>query len=117
MVSREWRRADIAVLKEADVLTQVEAKAMYSFDLIRPGGRSAYLRQLFADAVKMSALARSDRYLLSSVTDVRGEIPDDVRRYVAEALAGNAGWRIWSRPSVGPPLSPMSMAIGFGIST
>ena len=57
---------------------------MYSFDLIQAGGRGAYLRQLVADAVKMSALAHSDRYLLSIVTDVRGEIGDDVRRYVVK---------------------------------
>ncbi|KRF44612.1 hypothetical protein ASH01_11510 [Terrabacter sp. Soil811] len=84
VVSREWRRADIAILRGSDVVTQIEAKAMYSFDVLQQGGRQAYLKRMIADAVKMSALARSDRYLLSTVTDVRGNISESIRKYVVK---------------------------------
>lgn len=84
VVSREWRRADIAILRGRDVVTQIEAKAMYSFDVLQQRGRQAYLDRMIADAVKMSALARSDRYLLSTVTDVRGKISEHVQQYVVK---------------------------------
>jgi hypothetical protein len=89
VVAREWRRADLAVLHGLEALAQVEAKAMYSFDVLSEVNRQAYARRLRADAAKMHALApASDTYLLALVTDVAGEIPIDLRRHVVKYSAG-----------------------------
>ena len=48
IVSREWRRADIAVLAGGDVVAEIEAQAMYTFDIVATRGRKAYLRSLRA---------------------------------------------------------------------
>lgn len=88
VVTREWRRADLAILAGSNVVAQVEAKALYSFDVLREAGRQKYLAYLHADAAKMQALAMSDRFLLSIVTDVRGEIRPELRRHVVKYASG-----------------------------
>ncbi|MBA0125529.1 hypothetical protein H0B56_08250 [Haloechinothrix sp. YIM 98757] len=91
IVTREWRRADLAILAGSNVVAQVEAKALYSFDVLREAGRQKYLGYLRADAVKMqalAALATSDRFLLSIVTDVRGEIRPELMRHVVKYTPG-----------------------------
>ena len=89
VVSREWRRADLAVLHGSDVLAQVEAKAMYTFDVLSPVNRKAYADRLRADARKMHKLApSSDLYLLALVTDVAGDIPTALRKHVVKYSPG-----------------------------
>ncbi|HVV12054.1 hypothetical protein [Amycolatopsis sp.] len=88
VVTREWRRADLAILAGSNVVAQVEAKALYSFDVLREAGRRKYLGYLRADRAKMQALAPSDRYLLSVITDVRGEIRPELKRHVVKYAPG-----------------------------
>jgi hypothetical protein len=89
IVAREWRRADLAVLRGPEALAQVEAKAMYSFDVLSDVGRQAYVQKLLSDAAKMHALAPgSDTYLLALVTDVAGDIPVVLRKHVIKYSAG-----------------------------
>ena len=89
-VSREWRRADLVVLAGDEVCAQVEAKALYAFDVLRPTNRQSYLDRLVADSAKMAALAASDRYLLSIITDVRGDMPTELNSHVVKYSAGIA---------------------------
>ena len=89
-VAREWRRADLAVLADDGVVAQLEAKALYSFNVLQSANRMAYLDRLIADAAKMAALAASDRYLLSMLVDVRGEIRPDLNSHVVKYSAGIA---------------------------
>lgn len=89
-VAREWRRADLAVLADDGVVAQLEAKALYSFNVLQPANRKAYLDRLAADAAKMAALAASDRYLLSMLVDVRGEIRPDLNSHVVKYSSGIA---------------------------
>lgn len=87
VVAREWRRSDLAVLTlpdapddgedtigGTDVVALVEAKALYAFDVLSNTNRQRYLERLSADADKMGAWTPSDRYLLSLIVDVRGDI-------------------------------------------
>lgn len=90
LVAREWRRADLAVLAGEGVVAQLEAKALYSFNVLQPANRKAYLDRLIADAAKMAALAASDRYLLSMLVDVRGEIRPDLNSHVVKYSSGIA---------------------------
>lgn len=90
IVAREWRRADLAVLAGEGVVAQLEAKALYSFNVLQPANRKAYLDRLIADAAKMAALAASDRYLLSMLVDVRGEIRPDLNSHVVKYSSGIA---------------------------
>lgn len=83
-VAREWRRADLAVLVGPDPIAQLEAKALYTFDVLTDVGRQAYVNRLLSDAAKMKILAASDRYLLSIVTDIQGDIHQDLRRHVVK---------------------------------
>ncbi len=93
-VSREWRRADLAVLENDGVVAQLEAKALYAFNVLQPANRLAYLNRLVADAVKMAALAASDRYLLSMLVDVRGDIRPEHTAHVVKYSSGiSAGVR------------------------
>ena len=89
-VAREWRRADLAVLAGDGVVAQLEAKALYSFNVLQPANRKAYLDRLVADAAKMAALASSDRYLLSMLVDVRGQIRPDLSSHVVKYSSGIA---------------------------
>lgn len=88
VISREWRRADLAILVDDQVAAQVEAKALYAFDVLREGKRKEFLGRLVSDATKMSSLVKSDRYLLSIIVDVRGEIRPELSQYVVKYAPG-----------------------------
>lgn len=90
-VSREWRRADLAVLASDSVISQLEAKALYAFNVLQPANRQAYLNRLIADAAKMAALAASDRFLLSIIVDVRGDIRPELAAAVKYSSGISAG--------------------------
>jgi hypothetical protein len=93
-VAREWRRADLAVLDGDRLVAQLEAKALYSFNVLQPTNCRAYLDRLTADAAKMSALAElsgapgASQFVLSMLIDVRGDIPPELRRHVVKYASG-----------------------------
>lgn len=92
VVSREWRRADIAVLRQNVPLVQVEAKAMYAFDLLSAISRAKYLAKLTSDGRKMASLAPGcDAYLLALVTHVDGSIATHLRQHVVKYSSGIRG--------------------------
>ncbi|MEU9342053.1 hypothetical protein AB0D74_12650 [Streptomyces sp. NPDC048278] len=73
VVAREWRRCDIAVLNsDASLpLLLLEAKAMYSFDLVRKTSAADYAAKVKADLDKMRVLDKSgaaDTYALVLAT-------------------------------------------------
>ncbi|MFC7493637.1 MULTISPECIES: hypothetical protein [unclassified Nocardioides] len=89
VVSREWRRADIAVLAGETPVLQVEAKAMYAFDVLNAKSRAKNLAKLTADGLKMAALAPdSAAYLLALITHVDGSVPLHLRRHVVKHSGG-----------------------------
>jgi hypothetical protein len=89
VVAREWRRADIAVLAGETPVLQVEAKAMYAFDILSAKSRAKYLAKLTADGLKMAAVAPdSAAYLLALVTHVDGSIAPHLRRHVVKYSGG-----------------------------
>lgn len=91
VVSREWRRADIAVLEHDVPRLQVEAKAMYGFDVLSAAGRGKYLAKLRADAIKMSLLAPDAvPHLLALITYVDGSIETHLRQHVVKYSSGIA---------------------------
>jgi hypothetical protein len=92
VVSREWRRADLAVLSHDIAVAQIEAKALYTFDILKEvqsgWTEAGYLGRLERDAEKMAALVHSDRWLLSLITDVRGAIPHHLGSHVVKYTSG-----------------------------
>lgn len=89
VVAREWRRADIAVLDGATAVLQVEAKAMYAFDVLSTASRAKYVARLAADGLKMAAVAPdSSAYLLALITHVDGTIPPHLRKHVVKYSGG-----------------------------
>lgn len=89
IVSREWRRADLAVLHHDAAVLQVEAKAMYAFDVLSPVSRLKYVAKLIADGSKMAALApHTDAYLLALITHVHGPVPAHLRKHVVKYSGG-----------------------------
>lgn len=89
VVSREWRRADVAVLRGDLPLLQVEAKAMYAFDVLSAKSRAKYLAKLTSDGLKMASLAPdSDAYLLALITQVDGAMATHLRKHVVKYSSG-----------------------------
>jgi hypothetical protein len=89
VVSREWRRADLAVLRSDVPLVQVEAKAMYAFDLLSSTSRAKYLARLTSDGLKMAALVPTGAsFLLALITHVDGEIAPHLRQHVVKYSRG-----------------------------
>lgn len=89
IVSREWRRADIAVLQGDVALIQVEAKALYTFDVLSAVSRAKFLARLTADGLKMAALAPdSAAFLLALITHVDGPIEPHLRKHVVKYSNG-----------------------------
>lgn len=89
VVARGWRRADIAVLAGETPVLQVEAKAMYAFDLLGATSRTGHLAELVANGLKMSALApEGSACLLALVTHVDGTVPEHLREHVVKHAAG-----------------------------
>lgn len=99
VVSREWRRADIAVLREDLPLVQVEAKALYAFDVLSAKSRANYLAKLTSDGLKMAGLVPGGTaFLLALITQVDGAMPAHLGRHVVKysnwiraALASEGG--------------------------
>jgi hypothetical protein len=89
VVSREWRRADIAVLRGDAPLLQIEAKALYGFDVLRTTTRTKYIQRLASDGLKMAAVAPdSAAYLLALITHVDGTIQPHLRKHVVKYSSG-----------------------------
>jgi hypothetical protein len=89
IVSREWRRADLAVLHHDAAVLQVEAKAMYAFDVLSSVSRLKYVAKLVADGSKMAVLApHTDAYLLALITHVHGQVPTHLRKHVLKYSGG-----------------------------
>ncbi|TDO34738.1 hypothetical protein EV643_12698 [Kribbella sp. VKM Ac-2527] len=89
VVSREWRRADIALLRGDEPLVQVEAKAMYAFDVLSAKSRTKFLAKLASDGLKMVALVPSGAaLLLALITHVDGSIAPHLRRNVVKYSSG-----------------------------
>jgi hypothetical protein len=89
VVSREWRRADLAVLRHDTPLVQIEAKAMYAFDVLSKVNRAKYVSRLLADGSKMALLApESHAFLLALITHVEGDVPLHLRKHVVKYSAG-----------------------------
>jgi hypothetical protein len=89
VVAREWRRADIAVLAGETPILQVEAKAMYAFDVLSAKSRAKYLAKLTADGLRMAALAPgSAPYLLALITHIDGSVAPHLTRHVVKYSGG-----------------------------
>jgi len=89
VVSREWRRTDLAILGGGLPLALVEAKALYTFDVHVEVKRAEYLARVTADLAKAAALApAADRYGLVLVTNVHGQIPAHLRERVVKYAHG-----------------------------
>ena len=75
LVAREWRRADLAVVREGDALVVIEGTALYAFDVLREPGLHKYRAKVTGDLAKAAALApHADAYALVLCTHVLGEI-------------------------------------------
>jgi hypothetical protein len=86
VVAREYHRADLAVLTpDGTLLTQLEAKVLCTFNALKDADRERYLGYLAKDAEKMMKLPLSERFLLSIMFDVRGDIPSEPKRVVKYA--------------------------------
>lgn len=91
VVSREWRKRDLAVLEGSEPRVLIEAKALYGFDALSPAGRAKYLGYLVADLDKMAGTAdEAAPYLLSFVTHVEGDIAQHLRPHVVKYSSGIA---------------------------
>jgi hypothetical protein len=71
VVSREWRRADIAVLLGDVPLVQVEAKALYAFDVLSGQSRGKFLAKLTDDGLKMASLVPGGSAFLPGIDHAR----------------------------------------------
>ena len=92
VVSREWRRADIAVLRGGVPLVQVEAKALYAFDVLSDRSRTRFIEKLAADGIKMAALVpNGTAFLLALITHIDGSIEPHLRRHVVKYSSGIRG--------------------------
>jgi hypothetical protein len=74
-VAREWRRADLVILRGLDPLAVVQAKALYAFDVRSDAGRSRYVAKVRADLAKAAKLApAAEAYALVLCSSVDGAI-------------------------------------------
>jgi hypothetical protein len=60
LVCREWLRADLAIIQHEDPLLVLEAKAIYSFDLINEGCESNIAKLVEDDLKKATKFAHTD---------------------------------------------------------
>ena len=92
LVAREWRRADLAVVREGDALVVIEGTALYAFDVLREPGLHKYRAKVTGDLAKAAALApHADAYALVLCTHVLGEIAPQLRRWVVKYSSGIIG--------------------------
>jgi hypothetical protein len=52
LVAREWRRADMAVVREGDAVVVIEGTALYAFDVLREPGLHKYRAKVTGDLAK-----------------------------------------------------------------
>ena len=117
VVAREWRRADLAILRGIQVETVIESKALYGFDVHSKPTMQRYMDKIVADLSKAHQLAPdADRYALALVTHVEGSVDEHMRGVVkysagiaaAVARLGSAGSiRTESRLLLRERLSPL----------
>ena len=92
LVAREWRRADLAVVREGDAVVVIESTALYAFDVLREPGLHKYRAKVTGDLAKATALApHADAYALVLCTHVLGEIDPQLRRWVVKYSSGIIG--------------------------
>src|SRR3989344_4463942 len=64
IVSREWRRVDMAILEKNKQVALIELKAMYTFDALDEAGfYKEAIEQLKMDAVKAGKTARKHKQI------------------------------------------------------
>jgi hypothetical protein len=92
LVAREWRRADLAVVRDGDAVVIIEGTALYAFDLLREPGLHKYRAKVTGDLAKAAALApHADAYALVLCTHVLGEIAPQLKRWVVKYSSGIIG--------------------------
>ena len=92
LVAREWRRADLAVVREGDAVVVIESTALYAFDVLREPGLHKYRAKVTDDLAKAATLApHADAYALVLCTNVVGEIAPQLRRWVVKYSSGIIG--------------------------
>ena len=92
LVAREWRRADLAVVREGDAVAVIESTALYAFDVLSEPGLHKYRAKVTGDLAKVAALApHADAYALVLCTHVLGEIAPQLRRWVVKYSSGIIG--------------------------
>jgi len=92
LVAREWKRADMAVVREGDAVAIIESTALYAFDVLREPGLHKYRAKVIGDLAKAAALApHADAYALVLCTHVLGEIAPQLRRWVVKYSSGIIG--------------------------
>jgi hypothetical protein len=92
LVAREWKRADMAVVREGDAIVVIESTALYAFDVLREPGLHKYRAKVTSDLAKAATLARhADAYALVLCTHVLGEIAPELRRWVVKYSSGIIG--------------------------
>jgi hypothetical protein len=85
VVAREWRRSDLAVLNDGLPLALLEAKALYTFDVVHGMAEgSEYHRFITADLAKASGLGGADAQVFALVisTHVLTIVPPSMRGIV-----------------------------------
>jgi hypothetical protein len=92
LVAREWKRADVAVVREGDAVVLIEGTALYAFDVLREPGLHKYLAKVTGDLAKAATLApHADTYALVLCTHVLGEIARPLRRWIVKYSSGIIG--------------------------
>jgi hypothetical protein len=92
VVSREWRRADIAILRGDVPVIQIEAKALYAFDVLSDRSRTRFIQRLAADGLKMAALVpEGTAFLLALITHIDGAIEPHLQSHVVKYSSGIRG--------------------------
>ena len=92
LVAREWKRADMAVVREGDAIVVIESTALYAFDILREPGLHKYQMKVTSDLAKAATLApHADAYALVLCTHVLGEIALQLRRRVVKYSPGIIG--------------------------
>ena len=76
--SREWNKTDFAIIEDGQPILLLEAKALYSFDAIRPKTLARYEGYIRHDIDKATALAGSETQVMVAVfmTHVAAPVPD-----------------------------------------
>ena len=87
VVSREWKRTDIALLREQSPVALVELKAMYSFDALRPN-ISGFTNEMSKDEIKAKKLASSETEIYTVLLATH---PEEVRPEYTEVIKYDAG--------------------------